>query len=797
MKKLLLFLVMLLFSLSVVNASSLVSSETGATGFFDWSYSGPNVQYIGFGLISPVNTLTGIEVELSKVGSGGGNLNLQVYDVDGSDDPQTLIATSNNSFTAGSIGTTKAYYNFTFSDVTLNASQRYAYLVYSDSLGGGADYYRIYTDTGASVNWLYACEGSATTCKVWSPDTSYRTNYYMYGYNASTTPAITSNLSDGGFYNYTNINVSLTTTSNTNMSYVFNGGNETSICNDCNSSYVSLTGVEGLNNITWISTDGAGQVNTSETFNVDTVNPSVTVSAFEFNNGYNLNFSNYFNYSDTNLDSCTVTVNGTTFNCGSNHTMSFNGNFTYTVFVNDSAGNSNTSSANAYINPYQYFYFYDTTDNAFITNFTFFNTVWDTYAEIKVYDIFGSNNINFSKFGYLPQTFSITTNLTSAINNTYNTSQSFINVNIYDIDSLALITGVNFSLEFVSEVGLLTWTNTGTANINNILFTDSSYRLIVSNGLYESSSVFFDFTNQENITLNVYMLNATNPNAGSVAIRVVDRFSQPLNGIFVKSLQWDSSTSSYTSVSEAKTANNGIGIVNVLLDEKLYKFRATDGSTLVESDDQIVQSSITEDNPITLVLSSVVTEQNFILQDLVRTITEVFSNSTNISDVTFNWESTKNINYTVCLHSFRKLANTDLKLTNDTANCMSGTSGTLERSFLINSSFDSVIKAQVKYDGAYITLQEFDHFATNSLSTILENLNLQYFLLIVIYASCIAGGFFIARQTSSTEGLMVGVFSMGLASILSLTLVSSVLTSGIAVFFFLVGVVTIIGGSKQ
>ena len=89
------------------------------------------------------------------------------------------------------------------------------------------------------------------------------------------TPTITTNLQT--YYDSENISVQLNTTTNTNMSYVLDAGSETSICNECNNSILNLSLLaEGLHNITFISTDDNGQVNTTDNFTIDTITPIIT-----------------------------------------------------------------------------------------------------------------------------------------------------------------------------------------------------------------------------------------------------------------------------------------------------------------------------------------------------------------------------------------------------------------------------------------------------------------------------------------------------------------------------------------
>jgi len=90
----------------------------------------------------------------------------------------------------------------------------------------------------------------------------------LYSVTTPPTPKIQTNLTS--YYNSENISIKLNTTTNTNMSYVLDNGIETNIGNNINQTSLTLNNLnDSLHNITFISTDSSGQINTSSSFEIN------------------------------------------------------------------------------------------------------------------------------------------------------------------------------------------------------------------------------------------------------------------------------------------------------------------------------------------------------------------------------------------------------------------------------------------------------------------------------------------------------------------------------------------------
>lgn len=649
-------------------------------------------------------------------------------------------------------------------------------------------------DTGAS-NRL---DGDLDEFGIWNRllNNSEITELYNGGnglnpYLISQAPIVTINApTEGQYLDSLNFTLNVSTNLNTNLSYSLNNASNVTLGTDINSSVSTITGIEGSNTIIVYSNYSGEITSDSVSFTIDTIDPVITNNIqAEYNSYTILGFNS--SCSDTNINYCNISLNSQNVALNtSSFTFTENGNITYTITAEDLAGNIVTENGTILVNPYQRFYF---NDGGLLSNFSFGGvTFTGDQANFTVYnDIlsFGNNTLTFEKLGYVTQDFTFNINTTSNYNQTYNVSLATITINTIDKDTGNPISGVNFTLQFISSVGLTTYTDGNSqTNITNTFFQNEEYRLIVSNANYETESLFFDFTNQENLELDVYLLESNYTKLGYVVVKVVDRFSQPIENVIIKALQWDSSTSSYIDVSQDHTNELGQGNVNIILDDKLYKFRAIYQDALFDSVEQIVAAA---DNgkTITISVSALAAEEQYLLQNLILDIDESFNDASNTSTINVSWEDTSDIEQTICVHAFRLVGQTQTKVTNDTANCLSSDSSSIERNFLINSSQDILLKVQVKIDDDYITMKTFRYYSNTHISEVLESLSLQYFVVTILNLIAISLALYM-------QNVYIGSLLLILSGILSMVLVPSIVTGGIVAFFIFVGIVTIIGGQK-
>lgn len=236
------------------------------------------------------------------------------------------------------------------------------------------------------------------------------------------------------------------------MSYILDEEEKIIIGNHTNYNLFLNFLSEGSHSIIFEAVDENGQTNTTANFTIDLTNPAINIFNTSEINSYLINWTQHFNYSDTNLDSCQVTVENLTQNC-SNYNFAENGNQTIQIDVNDSAGNSVTDSYIQLVNPNQYFRIYDTARALYVENYSFGNyNSSDEYVTIPLYDLgLGNHSLQFSKFGYNQENFKFNFNLTSVLNQTFNGTAVTITIKVYDESSPTTQLNFNLSMNNISN----------------------------------------------------------------------------------------------------------------------------------------------------------------------------------------------------------------------------------------------------------------------------------------------------------------------------------------------------------
>jgi len=403
----------------------------------------------------------------------------------------------------------------------------------------------------------------------------------------------------------------------------------------------------------------------------------------------------------------------------------------------------------------------------------------------------GNKTWTWNKLGYIAQEITFPFSYDAHNDNTYNISEAIINVNIYDKTTLQLINGTNFTLQFVASVGATTTTITGTKTISNLLFQNEQYTLIVSANNYETEQAIFNFNNQENITLNIYISLTNATNLGYVRVKAINLIGQVISGAVVQALQWDSSSSSYIKVSETQTSEDGIGILNVILNDKYYIFRAyTTLSNAVNSTPQVI-ATVENGKTIELTLQDTSTEIKGLLQGVITTITENYDENTLQSNITFVWINTYGGALTPCINVYRINGINDRTIASSSC-ATPASSGTLLKSYTINSSYDYVIVGEyLLSNGNYLEMKSFIHYGELHISNLITNFGLQYYILILI--------FILAVYIILEKSILIGTIILSGISGLSIFIIPTILSKSILAFVMFICiaiVITIIRGDK-
>jgi len=605
----------------------------------------------------------------------------------------------------------------------------------------------------------------------------WNTNYMGFQLdliNQSTNPSINTTFT---LYNSTNSLIGEHTINNTlNPAFNFTGLNDDSYFINFNAT----------NNVTSTSSS-------NYSFTIDLTPPSIVDNLPSEINSYDIDLSNFITCSDIDGGYCNITFqpDANTSNTSLNYTFNFNGNQTYIIIANDSAGNAVNSTGTILVNPQIYFGFNDS--GTLLVNYTLGGITFTNqeYANLTIYDSpvngLGIKNLDWTKFGYADQTIGFTLTNTSVFNTTYNVSQSTINIEIRDKDTLNLITGTNFSLEFIATVSAETTTITGLATLSNLLFQSEQYQVIISGSGYETEEVYFNFDNQENLTVIAYMINSTEPRLGFVVASVTGSNSEPLSGVTVQARQWDSSSSSYLVVSQGVTSSDGTAPLNVILNDKAYIFRAINGVDTISSPSETITTS-ENGKTIPLPFQDIDSVFTWDLGEYQGTASQSINTTTNISTITFDYSHSDGIAVTACINLYKVVDNIERL---NTVSCNTSVGGTFIKSYFINSSQFNNIKAEFLINGDYDSVATFKHTPTTSIQNILISTGLHAFVLLLLIAVSIWIGF------ELLDNIYISLVLIIVSVFVSSSLIPTIIPNTIATVFGVMASLTIWGIYKR
>jgi len=498
-----------------------------------------------------------------------------------------------------------------------------------------------------------------------------------------------------------------------------------------------------------------------------------------------LSFDRAVNVSSIDFGSTELVLINFSFSDGQNFTDSSNNYVSSTSSLTWSESNSLVDS----LNFLHYFRF--NVSGFLITNWSFngFDTVSDEL--VVMFDGLGeegSKSWLFQKFGYVQSYFNFTNNQSTYNNLTFEAQQAEMQITIRDKTTLEIINNVTFNLELVGGTGIITDTNnSGQINISDLLFVAGDYRLITSSGDYYTEDTFFTFTNEEILALDIYVTNISEPNAGLVTIAVVDGLGQSIPSAIVQALQWDGDTSQFILVSSGQTGLDGKATMNIILEDKVYIFRATSNGLTADSPE--TRLTIAENGKtITIPLASTIGERDYLFRSLIMDIQEI-SYVDNISTIQFDWVDQNGISQTICLNTYRTIGLTEKRLS---TSCTSGVSGSYLQAFNINTSLNINIKAEVKVGDTYYPQKSFNYASDSSLPSIISYLKFEFVVIPMLFLMSIA-------LAIKLQHLPLGFFMLAISSGVSLYLVPSLITGGIVVFLDFVAILMIwgaVGGKK-
>lgn len=606
-------------------------------------------------------------------------------------------------------------------------------------------------------------------------------------FNYSVPPPSSVTTTIQAFYNTTNISVQINSTSIINLSFSLDGAAEVSVWTNQNNGSVNITSLsEGNHSIVWVGADA----NLSQNFTIDLTIPSLNVTAFSTTNSYVFNFSNAINVSDLNLDTCIVNVVGTTTPC-TNQTFQFvtNGNHSFNVTATDLAGNINQSLNNiAFVNPLQNFTFINRT-GGIITNFTFGGTLEPgSQARILTFGaglVFGNNNLTFAKLGFQTTVISFNINSTSHLNLTNSINDSQINIRFFDRETLSLIPGITtVTLVGPPGVGFNGTTINGLFNISNINFVAGTYQIIGENANYLTESVFFTFTGQEVLQKDLFLLNSSSSDAGTVTIQLTANTGQFVQGAICSALEWRPAESAFVSVAEGNTNTEGSTILNIEIGTKLYRFQCSKSGLSVTSPQQIIQST---GSLIPLVLNVDAPAPVLLLGNFISSLRNITLNVTH-QQIIYNFTSVDGLVTQACLNQYQQNGNFRSLLSQS---CVSASTGQIQAVININRSFTQTMVATATQSGVEQEVDTLTFSGNLSFEAALNTYGFSAFIPLLLMILSITIGFMIIPSN------MQVTTSLSLIAIWLLRyIVPSIVSSSSAIFMSVV-LLLIIWGSKR
>jgi hypothetical protein len=480
---------------------------------------------------------------------------------------------------------------------------------------------------------------------------------------------------------------------------------------------------EGSHSILFVSEDENGQVNTTENFTIDTINPIINNNILNEYNSYFVDFNS--SCTDTNLDYCNIEIDGKNVSLNSNTTLTHNGILNYTITARDLAGNTITENGSTLINPIIYFSFVYNPAN--INSFTFGGRTdsGTGYVGYKVYNdslSLGENTLLFSKLGYILQNFTFTLTNTTNSNFSFTVYPASININILDRKTETKIID-SVTVQLIGDIGDTQTTTNGEVIFQALNASPGNFQIITTSNNYETETNYFSYSNQENLTINVYMLNSTDLDLGFVNVQVKDSLSFFVNGAVVDLLEWKPTQSSYISVGQCQTTTTGQCQLNIELNNKLYKFQASKSGITTTTNSQLITTNGII-IPITLQQSGLTVVSD--LENVQANMTETING--NLSTTRLQWTDTSGVVSKACITTYKDTGFTQEVISQ---NCTSSSSGILFQTNQINNTYAIEIKGTVEYSGTTYLINSFKHRSIDDISKTLEENNLDIYIPII------------------------------------------------------------------
>jgi len=303
-----------------------------------------------------------------------------------------------------------------------------------------------------------------------------------------------------------------------------------------------------------------------------------------------------------------------------------------------------------------------------------------------------------------PATFTPNINETSLpVRETYEIGTVKLTVNVFDRESGNLLTGVPVDLIMIGYFNITVLD--GTETFNNLTLESGEQIVQAITDGYSTEQKTFDFSTQEEIEINLYPLNLTGDNTGSLFVSVIDPLYKSVPGATINLQEYNFIENSYVTVSECISNSNGECQFFVELNTKTYKLfgsKIIDGVLYTDSTNPEILRTDNEVRELflkttTAFQTSKITDLTYSIEDNVQDILDGITNTTSIN-VTFSSESTS----TVCVAYY----NTSADFEFISKDCASTSAGSIENTKTINRDYNTLVQVYQIFNDYKVVLFE-------------------------------------------------------------------------------------------
>jgi hypothetical protein len=295
-------------------------------------------------------------------------------------------------------------------------------------------------------------------------------------------------------------------------------------------------------------------------------------------------------------------------------------------------------------------------------------------------------------------------------------------------------------------------TSNGTYVYDNITLSPREYTVQTISEGYDTEQLEFLYTGQENLTLNFYMLNLTDPNAGTLFVSIIDDFYRVIQNAGVTLLEYNTESKSYIQVSECRSNSNGECAFTIELNKKTYIVKAEKeiNGVMNYANTNLGGEIIKTDNEVrNLVLRPIERYTIFPSQNIILSIDETFEN--NISTIYIEYSTLDNAVSEVCVEYF---------LVNDTRTsvyeqCVTSSSSYTATPVLLDRINNYEAEVYLYYNGIKYLLAKYEYPSEMSLQEILGTNNLVSPVVLFFWIVLIA---FALKTENMTMFIVGGLF---------------------------------------